>query len=261
MAAKAVPSRNVRPRRSPQWWITARGSIEAIAAVDPDVAGAVFGASTSVALGGWPGSTAGRAWASYARFAVDVREGAVPSFIRAMMYDPESWDATPFHERRDPITYIGKFSALARRLGSFVIITPHLGLVEVPGTRCPKASGETREGAFLRHRITYEAARGADACEVQAQRFQRDPVFYREFVSEAAAQARAANPDVLVLSGLSTHPGYEATPQMLFEAWQSVRGIVDGHYLSLARLRHPVTAAGFLRMVLDTNHASSVVAR
>jgi hypothetical protein len=236
-----------------QCWITARGSIEAIEAIDADVADAIFGSATSVALGGWRGSTTGRAWASYARFAADVREGAVPSSVRAMMYDPEGWEATPLGERRDPVTYIRKFSSLASRLGSLVIVTPHPSLVDVPGTRYAKAPVETREAAYLRHRITWEAAGRADVCEVQAQRLQRDPVSYRAFVSAAARQARAAKPDVLVLSGLSTHPGYEATPRMLFDAWQSVRDIVDGHYFSLARLRHPATAAGFLRMVLDTD--------
>ena len=216
------------------------------------MADAIFGSSTSVALGGWRGSTTGRAWASYARFARDVKGGTVPSSVLAMMYDPEGWEATPLDERRDPIVAIRRFCSLARRLGSFVIVTPHPGLVEVPGTRYAKESGETREGAYLRYRITYEAARLADVCEVQAQRLQQDLVSYREFVSAAASQARAAKSDVLVISGLSTHPGYEATPQMLFDAWQSVRDIVDGHYLSLARLRHPATAAGFLRMVLET---------
>jgi hypothetical protein len=235
--------------RSGQRWVTAKASIAAIQEVDPRVAEKFFGAPTSIALGGWPGSTTGRAWASCARFTKDVKTGAIPSTVRAVMYDPEGWEATPLEERQDPITYIRAFATLARGLGYFVIVTPHPGLVEVPGARCARAPGETRERAYLRSRIGHEAARYADACEIQAQRFQQDPIFYRELVSDAAAQARAANPDVLMLSGLSTHPGYEATPEMLYAAWESVRDMVDGHYLSLARLRHPAAAAGFLRMV------------
>src|SRR5205823_12886574 len=126
---------------------------------------------------------------------------------------------------------------------------PHPGLVEVPGSAHVRIADESREAAYLRSGITSEAARFADACEIQAQRFQRDPDTYRDVVSQAAEQARAANPDVVVLSGLSTHPGYRATWDMLFDAWQSVRDVVDGHYLSLARLHHPRAAARFVRAV------------
>jgi hypothetical protein len=239
----------MRPPRSRQRWVTVKASIAAIHEVDPRVAGQFFGAPTSIALGGWPGSTTGQSWASFAKFAADVKAGAVPTGVRAAMYDPEGWEATPLDERRDPVTYIRRFAVLARRCGYFVIVTPHPGLVEVEGAKHGKAPGENREQAFLRSPITHEAARYADACEVQAQRHQRDPALYRELVSEATAQARSANPDVLVLSGLSTHPGYEATPTMLYTAWESVRDVVDGHYLSLARLRHPEAAAAFLRLV------------
>ena len=36
------------------------------------------------------------------------------------------------------------------------------------------------------------------------------------------------------------------------DAWTSVRDIVDGHYLSLARLRLPAVAASFLSAALQT---------
>ena len=47
-------------------------------------------------------------------------------------------------------------------------------------------------------------------------------------VSATAARARDANPSVLVLSGLSTSPGFPATPEMLLDAWGSVADVVDG---------------------------------
>jgi len=105
------------------------------------------------------------------------------------------------------------------------------------------------EAAYLRCEIAAEAARYADAYETQAQYLQRDPGRYREFVSRTADQAREANPGVVMLSGLSTHPGFPATPDMLLTAWRSVREVVDGHYLSLARRRLPDVAATFLRKV------------
>src|SRR6266511_547062 len=231
----------------PQRWVTSRGTISAIAALDPRVAAAVFGTPTAIALGGWPGSTHGMAWASQAKFAADLEAGVIPATVRAVMYDPEAWEATPLPERQDPVKYIEEFARLAHQHGYFVIVTPHPRLVEVPGGRCRMRASETMEAAYLRCGIAAEAARHADGYETQGQYLQRDPGRYQEFVSRTAAQAREANPDVVMLSGLSTHPGYPATPEMLHEAWQSVREVVDGHYLSLARRRLPSVAATFLR--------------
>ena len=250
---RAPPSRE----RGSRCWVTARGSIAAIAAIDPGVADATFGSRSSIAIGGWPGSTTGRAWASCERFAADVGAGTIQPEVEAVMYDPEAWEATPDVERRDPIAAIGKFTSVAREHGYTPIITPHPGLVHVAGAKIVRRAGETREGAYLRSGISYAAAMNADLIEAQAQRLQRDPALYRPFVLECALQARAANPDVIVLSGLSTHPGYRATPGMLFAAWESVRDVVDGHYLSLARLRHPDVAAAFLRMVVEAGDGTA----
>ena len=78
---------------------------------------------------------------------------------------------------------------------------------------------------------------------------QRDPKAYRAFVYDTARLVRSVNPDVHVLSGLSTHPGYPATAQMLTDASRAVHNIVDGHYLSLAKLRLVDVATEFLRVV------------
>jgi hypothetical protein len=247
VASDRASSTTRKPRRSLQWWVTTKGSIAALDAIDPETTRAIFGRPTSVALGGWPGATMGQAWAAYRRFKGDARSGAIPPQVRVVMYDPEGWQETPLWERRRPKRFIRKFARLGHRRGYFVIVTPHPGLVDVPGTRFRRAAGETREEAYLRSGITFTAANRADACEIQVQHFERHPRMYRELVSQAAEQARAANPEVVFLSGLSTHPGYDATWEMLLAAWESVLDIVDGHYLSLARLRHPKAAARFLR--------------
>jgi hypothetical protein len=49
-------------------------------------------------------------------------------------------------------------------------------------------------------------AKVAGVVEIQAQSLERAPQTYRAFVRAAAAQARAANPHVTVLAGLSTNP-------------------------------------------------------
>lgn len=232
-------------------WVVVTGTIRALTEVDPDV-GAVFATTETVALGGWPGATNGRAWGSHARFAADVAGGAIPQEVLVAMYDPEGWERTPIDERLDPIASIEAFGALARSKGYAVIVTPHANLVDVPRSPHAPRAHESREDAYLRSGIGEAAAANADVVEIQAQKMQRDPKAYRAFVADAARVVRSVNPEVEVLSGLSTHPGYPATADMLTEAWLSVRDVVDGHYLSLAKLRLVDVAAAFLRRWTDT---------
>jgi hypothetical protein len=225
--------------------------MEAIAAVDPEVARASFVSDHAIALGGHPGAVMGRSWASCAQFRADARSGTIDADVRIAMYDPERWRHTPAREQRDPIGAMARFGDLARRHGYGCMITPHPGLVSVEGSSIAREADETEEAAYERSGITEAAARNADIVETQAQRLQNRPDAYRALVSATAARARAANPSVLVLSGLSTSPGFTASPQMLLEAWTSVADIVDGHYLSLAKGRYPEGMAAFLRSVLD----------
>lgn len=236
-----------------QRWVVVPGTARAIAKVDTGVAERVFGSSDAIVLGDWPGATTGQAWASYAQFAEDVAAGSIPEDVRVAMYDPEDWEPTPLSERLDPLGSIEAFCALARSRGYFVLITPHANLVSVPESVHAPRARESREEAFLRSGIVEVSAANADAVETQPQTMQRDPPAYRAFVEATARLARDVKPDVQVMSGLSTHPGYPATAEMLKDAWASVRHVVDGHYLSLGRrLRNPDVAAAFLAETLRT---------
>jgi hypothetical protein len=234
-------------------WVTAAGTIRAIAEIDPALAARIFGSRDAIALGGWPGATTGRSWASSARFAEDVANDTIPGDLQVAMYDPEHWDATPMAEQLDPHASIEIFGTLARSKGYTVLITPHPNLVSVPGSPFAPRDGETRESAYLRSGIVEVAAANADVIETQAQTLQGDPDRYRALVAETVRIARATKRDIQVLSGLSTHPGYPATVAMLRNAWMSVRDVVDGHYLSLARLRLPEVATAFLAETITTD--------
>ena len=73
-----------------------------------------------------------------------------------------------------------------------------------------------------------------DVLEIQGQSLERSTSTYAEFVREAAAQARAANPRVAILAGLSTNPpGAPVTSQQLTAAIHATRGIVDGYWLNI----------------------------
>ena len=243
-AADSLPVMRMR-------WVVVTGTIRAVAEIDEEVAARAFGTTETVALGGWPGATNGRAWGSHAAFAADVEAGAVPDDVRVVMYDPEGWERTPLEERLDPIGSIEAFGALARSKGYAVIVTPHANLVSVPGSPHAPRGDESREEAYLRSGIVEAAAANADVVETQAQKMQNDPRAYRAFVADTARLARSANPDVQMLSGLSTHPGYPATAHMLTAARRAVHDVVDGHYLSLAKLRLVDVATEFLRTIHD----------
>lgn len=225
--------------------------MDAIALIDAAGAKETFEGDHAVALGGRPGSVTGRAWASCAAFEADLALGAIPEDVRIAMYDPERWRATPPDEQRDPAAAMARFGRLAGEHGFVRIITPHPGLMTARDSAFALGEGETEEAAYERSGLTEAAARAADIVETQAQRLQTDPVAYRALVEATAARARAANPDVSVLSGLGTSPGSPATPEILFAAWEGVCDVVDGHYISLSKGRYPEVMTAFLRMVLD----------
>lgn len=230
-----------------------RGTIGRMEASIGDTTGRFFDISTSYGLGGgWRSSAASASWASAGTFRTDLVAGVIPPEVRVAMYDPEYWADTPPRERRDPVSGMRAFAEAARSAGYAVVITPHPNLVDVPGAVCGRTQSETTEEAFLRCGIQAEAAVVADVVEIQAQSLEQDAVAYRTFVQRAAGQARAANPDVVVLSGLSTR--FALDSGVLFRAWISVRDVVDGHYLAIPEGIRPDVAAGFLTMVV---HAAS----
>jgi hypothetical protein len=229
-------------------WVTGGRTMKAIADIDPEVARAMFGNARAIGLGdGFPGATRGVTTASYAAFEAMIETEAIDPEVTVAMYDIERWGATPLEEQRHPVDSIRRFAALARSHGYLVMVTPHPKLVVVEGGECVQDPDESVWDAYLRCDIAGQTAAVADIVETQAQVLQRMPIAYRRFVAATARQARAANPDVTFISGLSTSPGYRATPEMLLRAARSVDGIVDGFYLSLARGRFPHVAVEFLR--------------
>jgi alkanesulfonate monooxygenase SsuD/methylene tetrahydromethanopterin reductase-like flavin-dependent oxidoreductase (luciferase family) len=86
----------------------------------------------------------------------------------------------------------------------------------------------------LRLGLAADAARYADVFDVQSQRFERDTERYARFVREAAAQAREANPKVMVLAGVSTQPsGQHVTADDILRAIDATRDFVDGYWFNI----------------------------
>ena len=230
-----------------QTWIATLATIRALHDQDADVATQFFDQPSSFALGGYGHAAYAVSWASEAQFELDLAAGAIPGGVAAVMYDPERWAHTPDAEQRDPVAAIEAFASAARTAGYEVIVTPHPNLVGVPGATCGAGPEESIEDAFLRCGITGSAARVADVVEVQAQYLETDPARYADVVGRAAAQARAANPKVRLVAGLSTR--FATDPGVLVAAWTAARDIVDGHYMAVPEGIRPEVAAAFLAQI------------
>ena len=92
----------------------------------------------------------------------------------SVLYDPEAWDATPLRERKNPVTAIRDFAALAHAHDLRVVVTPHPNLTTVPNARCEASPDESATDAFLRCDLMGQAATYADVVETQAQQFERE---------------------------------------------------------------------------------------
>jgi hypothetical protein len=170
------------------------------------------------------------AFASAATLSTAVRAHDLPPGTYGVLYDPEAWDFTPASEQRNPVTAAAQAAASAHAHGLRFIVAPALNLTTVlaPGART------TREQEFLALRLVGRFARSADVIELQAQSLERSPSRYRAFVRAATAQARAANPRVTLLAGLSSNPpGSPVTVGQLRGDIGATRSAVAGYWLNI----------------------------
>jgi hypothetical protein len=231
----------------PGVWVLTTNSATVVAHADPDTARHFFATPDADVLGGWPGATTAMSWASYASFATAVAHGWIPASVHTVMYDPEGWADTPLAEQRDPARAMRAFATLAHSRSYTVILTPHPNLTTVPGSTCLHQPGESLAAAYLRCGLPAEAARVSDVLDVQAQFLQADAPVYASVVTAATRQARAVNPNVVVVAHLSTNFSFNASS--MTAAWRSVQGVVDGTYLGIPEGVRAVVAVRFLETI------------
>jgi len=150
--------------------------------------------------------------------------------VKAILYDSENWPMTPDDEKRDPDTAHQTAAQIVHSHNLIFIAAPAVDLARVlePGTR-----GRAYE-VYLRHNLAAIAARNADVVDIQAQGSQNNQSTYTDFVQRAAAQAKSANPNVIVIAGISTNPHGEATTSdRLLGAVQATRSMVQGYWLNM----------------------------
>jgi hypothetical protein len=139
------------------------------------------------------------------------------------------WPFTPDEEKMAPALYEQKFAALVHEHGLMFISAPATNIVNAI-----RPESQRKYDAYLELGIAREAARHSDIFEIQAQGSEMAVNKFRDFVAQAARQARQANPEVKVLVGLSTAPnGQVVTSEQLYQAAKSVIDLADGFWLNI----------------------------
>jgi hypothetical protein len=156
--------------------------------------------------------------------------GMVADDVEGIIYDNENWKFTPEDEQQNPAGYEKRTADLVHARGLLFLTAPAVDLVAVLAPE----SQTTPYDAYLRLGIAADAARYADVVDIQAQGSERDTTFFANFVGQAAAQARWANPNVLVLAGISTNPsGQRVTANDILRAIAATRDSVDGYWFNI----------------------------
>ncbi|WP_348263456.1 hypothetical protein P8935_02615 [Telmatobacter sp. DSM 110680] len=145
--------------------------------------------------------------------------------VGAVMYDPEKWQFTPEEEQRNPGEYACKIADLVHAQHRLLIVAPAADLV---------GGGPDRFDRFLRAKIAGSVAKCADVYEIQAQGAELDARDFASYVRRAAQQARRANPNIILLAGISTNPtGRSVTAKELFACVQAISDVVSGYWLNI----------------------------
>ena len=170
-----------------------------------------------------------RSFASYAELKSAVAAGSLGPGVGGVLYDSEVWEFTPDNEQRDPATYMRLAAEAVHAKRLLFLTSPAVNLTKVlaPGP-------EKRYDAYLRLNIAAAAARYADVYDIQAQGSEVGVPRYSSFVQAAAQQARAANPKIIVLAGISTNPnGQHVTSDQIVRAITATRNSVDGYWFNI----------------------------
>jgi hypothetical protein len=172
-----------------------------------------------------------RSFKSFDEIRDAVGADALGPDVRGVLYDYEKWRFTPDEEQRSPARYLKQAADLVHGKGLLFFTAPAVDLVPI---LAPKSDRKRQDDTYLQLSLAADAARYADVVDIQAQRFERDAERYANFVREAAAQARQANPKVMVLAGVSTQPGgREVTADDILRAIEATREFVDGYWFNI----------------------------
>ena len=170
-----------------------------------------------------------RIFTSYRSIENALQSGRIGPDVKAVIYDNERWKFTPEEEQRHFADYSARVAQLLHGHGILLVNAPATTLARVldPGNDKPY-------DGYIHANIAADAARHADVFVIQAQGSVMSTSRYRDFVRDAAAQARKANPSVKVLAGISTSPnGQAVSDEQLYASVEATRSMVDGYWLNV----------------------------
>jgi hypothetical protein len=164
-------------------------------------------------------------------FSGDVTSLTVPSKTRAVLLDQESWGCTSSADHADPYNNDQNLASLASQANPSLTFTTAPGLdlfscaksasscLQCPrdlpnGIKCQACrprEGNTDSQCYLDYDVAGMGALNASVIDIQAQSPESDSTTYNNFVKKAISQAKAANPSVTVLVGLTDNTG-DCTP-------------------------------------------------
>lgn len=257
-AATAAPTAS---RAATLTWVVERQALNALrgAGMSEAELSALFGGANTYAVGGF-----GDAHRTATVTDLTAQNTNIPAGTTALLYDDEHWPLTPAAQQLDPAKYEAQALAWAHRQGMVLIAAPAPDLADVLD---PNGSG-TADQRFLALDLIASAARNADVVDIQAQGLEGTALF-ASFVTRAARQARAANPHVTVLAGISTNPSGRTISARTFAAdANAVRGVVDGYWLNIPSAGNacprcgtarPQAAVPWLRTLLGRGADASAV--
>ena len=176
--------------------------------------------------------------------------------VQLVSDDLESWTITPKDERHDPMSAMADFAQTAHDNGLRPVLVPGRDLMRVPNAVCTQQPHFTISQAYLTCGLP-AAAEYAPVFVIQASAVETDQTALLDLVQQGAAQARKANPKVLVFATLSVSPngatvGYGA----VVKAARLIAPYVDGFSMNNIRPSDP-RMVGFLQALSQASSSSS----
>jgi hypothetical protein len=247
-AAAATPSAS--HTTGPARWLISR---EAIGLIDSylgndSLTTSVFDTPTTVETGspaaGWTSQKTvtfyayGPASAPHS-FLYAIANGLVPSGTTYVMYDDEDWSMTPVDEQQDPAQYMADFVTTAHANGYQAIIAPSPDITAaMPCFDSAEPNWENYLGDCDIPALVAQAK--ADIFELQAQPYENvtgtgtNCGCYQWIVSDAVAEARAINPQIGFIAGLSSDPeGQVTSGETLYADTLHTQSLVSGYWLNV----------------------------
>jgi hypothetical protein len=240
-----TPTPTPTPTATNLQWIISRPALDKMTALNPSLTAATFNTSlTSISGGvpsGWSKAASMRIYKVYGddntdgSFVSDVVNGVItPAQYPVVLYDLENWSFAVAAEKQNPPLYMQQFSDFAHANGFTTIMAPGTDVVRAAGSIATCQSAQTSAECFLSNGFAAAAARYSDRYSIQSQASELVSDTYFNYVSRASLQARSANPNVLITSGLSTNPpAGTPTAQVLYQDAQRVKSYVSGFWLNI----------------------------